>query len=106
MLHLIQLKQEIPLTDMAVQFLMAVSSSMEVMENRPKNNPSVDQIHRYTIETQIRDTAKLGRDAGNLGIKMLILLDFNTIIICRFSSVAISGWSNKPSHTTAPLSRP
>ncbi len=50
---------------MAVQFLMAVSSSMETVGNRPKNNPSIDELHRYTIETQIRDTAKLGRDAGN-----------------------------------------
>lgn len=35
-----------------------------MVEKRPKMNPSVDELHRFTLFTQILDTAKLGRDAG------------------------------------------
>ena len=53
-----------PQADVAIQFLMVVSSSDEVVRNRPMNNPTSDDIHLYTIQTQIKDTSKVGRDAG------------------------------------------
>lgn len=59
-----QLKQALPEPDVAVQFLSTVSSSVTVVENRPKFNPSIDELHRFTLFTQILDTAKVGRDAG------------------------------------------
>lgn len=52
-----------PQEETAVQFLRAVSSDSAVL-NRPMLNPSVDGIHTYTLRCQIKDTAKIGRDAG------------------------------------------
>ena len=52
-----------PQTDTAVQFLRAVSSDSAV-KNRPMKNPSIDDIHLYTIRSQIKDTARVCRDAG------------------------------------------
>lgn len=49
---------------MAVQFLMTVSSSVEIVNKRPKNNPTLEQINTFTLQTQIKDTAKVGQDAG------------------------------------------
>ena len=51
--------------DMAVQFLFTVAACNQDVDNRPKNNPSVADIHTYTLQTLIRDAAKTGRDAGN-----------------------------------------
>ena len=52
-----------PQVDTAIQFLRTVSSSNAV-QNRPMSNPSIDDLHLYTLQTQIKDTAKIGRDAG------------------------------------------
>lgn len=49
---------------MATQFLWTVSSSMQVINRRPCNDPSPEQIHLYTLQTQIIDSAKVGQDAG------------------------------------------
>ena len=60
-----QLEREIPEVDIAVQFLSTVAGSHEDMEGRPKENPSVTEVHTYTLCTLIRDSARIGRDAGN-----------------------------------------
>ena len=53
---------------MAVQFLYTVAGSNSDVDGRPKTNPSVTDVHTYTLHTLIRDTAKIGRDAGSHGI--------------------------------------
>lgn len=60
-----QLEDEV---DMAVQFLSTVAGCNEDVDGRPKSDPSVTDVHSYTLRTLIRDTAKIGRDAGNPGI--------------------------------------
>ena len=48
---------------MAVQFMLT-SCDTAHFDRRPKNNPSVEELHHYALTTQIKDTAKIGRDAG------------------------------------------
>ena len=60
-----QLEDEVPEVDTAVQFLSTVAGRNEDVDGRPKANPSSSDIHSYTLQTLIRDTARIGRDAGN-----------------------------------------
>ena len=55
---------EIPEIDVAIQFLMTVSS-IDTVGRRPKT-VSIDEIHRFTLQNQIQDTAKVGRDSGKV----------------------------------------
>lgn len=63
--------------DIAVQFLSTVAGSYEDVEGCPKDSPSTTQMRTYTLCTLIRDSARVGRDAGNLCIKV----SWNGIII-------------------------
>ena len=58
--------QEIQDADMAVQFMLATCDNAD-FNMRPKNNPTVEELHSHTLKSQIRDTAKIGRDAGTTG---------------------------------------
>lgn len=60
----LQLEKEIPEVDTAVQFLFTIAGSQDNVEGRPKDNPSVTEMHTYSLRTLIRDSAKIGRDAG------------------------------------------
>lgn len=57
--------------DVAVQFLSTVAGSSEDVDGRPKNNPSATEVHTYTLQTLIRDSAKIGRDAGSLLLNLI-----------------------------------
>ena len=98
-----QLKQALPQPDVAVQFLSTVSSSTTTVEKRPKMNPSVDELHKFTLFTQILDTAKEGRDAGTVCVTILCgtglmqnmhpsLCSYMTLLFYRLSTAVISGW--------------
>lgn len=68
-----QLKQDMPSPDVAVQFLRTVVSSDVDVRTRPMDNPTVEDIHLHTLKTQIKDTAKIGRDSGILKIRSYML---------------------------------
>lgn len=57
--------------DAAVQFLFTVVGSDEDVDRRPKSNPSLTEVHSYTLHTLIRDSARIGRDAGFLQLLFL-----------------------------------
>ncbi len=57
-----QLEEEVSEVDTAVQFLFTVAGNYKDVDGRPKSDPSV---HTYTLHTLIRDSARIGRDAGS-----------------------------------------
>lgn len=61
-----QLERELPDVDVAVQFLSTVARRYKDVDDRPKNSPNVTEVHTYTLQTLIRDSAKIGRDAGTI----------------------------------------
>ena len=95
-----QLEKEIPDVDIAVQFLFTIAGSDENVEGRPKDNPSVTEVHAYSLRTLIRDSAKIGRDAG---IYMYVPLLGNHIILqlCRVSTGPVFSRSDKAPHPAA-----
>ena len=48
----------------AIQFLISVSSTNQVVSRRPTSNPTLEELHLYTLQTQVRDTVRVGTDAG------------------------------------------
>ena len=59
-----QLKQEVPTTDIAIQFLSTVASCDQMVTLRPLDDPSVEEVLCYTLQEEIRVTAKLGAYSG------------------------------------------
>ena len=60
----LQLKEELPDVDTAVQFLMTVAGCNRDVDSRPKHNPVAVEIHQHTLQAAVKDAAKIGRDAG------------------------------------------
>ena len=49
-----QLKQEVPTTDIAIQFLSTVASCDQMVTLRPLDDPSVEEVLCYTLQEEIR----------------------------------------------------
>lgn len=86
--------------DTAVQFLCTVAGSFQDVDKRPKSNPSVTEVHTYTLHTLIRDSAKIGRDAGIMHfVNSEIISDY--CVVFRLPTGAVFGRCNSTSDSTA-----
>ena len=47
-----------------MQFLVTVGTDVSLL-NCPKNKPSVEEILKYTLREEIKNTAKIGCYSGN-----------------------------------------
>lgn len=53
-----------PTTDIAIQFLSTVASCDQMVTHRPLDDPSVEEVLCYTLQEEIRVTAKQGAYSG------------------------------------------
>ena len=59
-----KLKQDVPTTDIAIQFLSTVASCDQMVIHRPLDDPSVEEVLCYTLQEEIKVAAKQGAYSG------------------------------------------